>query len=184
MLTHFAANQNRFVGNIPLGITTYLRNLDLSFNNLNGTMPQDLLSPMNLQLVDLTSNNLEGPIPANISGNKLSGRIPIDISNLNVLELQLGGNQLGGPIPEMLLSLQIALNLSFYLFKGPIPSSLSRLTSLEVLDLSYNRFSGQILDFLARMGGLTRLVLSFNQLSGIVPEFQGFFSVETGGNMV
>ncbi|PHT50414.1 hypothetical protein CQW23_10161 [Capsicum baccatum] len=46
--------------------------------------------------------------------------------------------------------------MSLYLFKGPIPSSLSRLTSLEVLDLSYNRFSGQILDFLARMGGLTR----------------------------
>lgn len=75
MLTHFAANQNRFVGNIPLGITTYLRNLDLSFNNLNGTIPQDLLSPLNLQFVDLTSNNLEGPIPANISVNVIRLRL-------------------------------------------------------------------------------------------------------------
>ncbi|MCE0481615.1 hypothetical protein HAX54_039490 [Datura stramonium] len=116
-------------------------------------------------------------------GNKLSGRIPTDIINLNLLlELQLGGNQLGGPIPDMPLSLQIALNLSHNLFQGPVPISLSRLTSLEVLDLSYNRFSGQIPGFLTRMEGLTRLVLSNNQLSGVVPEFGGFVIVETDGN--
>ncbi|PHT99397.1 hypothetical protein BC332_31740 [Capsicum chinense] len=233
-LTRFAANQNRFVGNIPLGKTTYLRNLDLSFNNLNGTIPQDLLSPLNLQFVDLTSNNLEGPVPANISvnvirlrlgQNSLNGLFPSasfgslhklgDISDLQVLSLQY--NNLVGEIPSNISQLNNLqrVNFSWNSLNGSIPSSISSLRTLTNLNLQGNKlcgripidisnlnvllelqlggnqlggpipempFSGQIPDFLARMGGLTRLVLSFNQLSGIVPEFQGFVSVETGGN--
>ncbi|XP_009623729.1 leucine-rich repeat receptor-like tyrosine-protein kinase PXC3 [Nicotiana tomentosiformis] len=188
--------QNKLSGVIPveLGDISNLQVLSLQSNNLVGDIPSNISQLNRLQRLNISWNSLNGTIPSSISslknltnlnlqGNKLSGQIPPDISNLNLLlELQLGGNQLGGAIPAMPLSLQIALNLSHNLFEGPIPITLSRLTSLEVLDLSYNRFSGQIPDFLTRMGGLTRLVLSDNQLSGIRPEFGSFVIVETSGN--
>lgn len=188
--------QNKLSGAIPveLGNISNLQVLSLQFNNLVGEIPSNISQWNRLQRLNVSGNSLTGSIPSSISslrslanlnlqGNKLSGQIPTDISNLNwLLELQLGGNQLGGPIPEMPLSLQISLNLSHNIFQGPIPSSLSRLTSLEVLDLSYNRFSGQIPDFLTKMVGLTRLVLSYNQLSGVFPEFGDFVIVDTDGN--
>ncbi|KAL3353621.1 hypothetical protein AABB24_018375 [Solanum stoloniferum] len=188
--------QNKLSGVIPveLGDISNLQVLSLQSNNLVGEIPSNISQLNRLQRLNFSWNLLTGSIPSslsslrsltnlNLQGNQLSGQIPVDISNFNVLsELQLGGNQLGGPIPDMPLSLQIALNLSHNLFQGPIPSSFSRLTSLEVLDLSYHRFSGQIPDYLTGMGGLTRLVLSNNQLSGVVPKFESFVSVETGGN--
>ncbi|XP_059280307.1 leucine-rich repeat receptor-like tyrosine-protein kinase PXC3 [Lycium ferocissimum] len=188
--------QNNLSGPIPVQLAdiSNLQVLSLQFNNLVGEIPSNISQLNRLQKLNISGNSLTGSIPSslsslinltnlNLQGNKLSGGIPIDIKNLNqLLELQLGGNQLGGTIPEMPLSLQIALNLSHNHFQGPIPVSLSRLTSLEVLDLSYNGFSGQIPDFLTRMGGLTILVLSNNQLSGVVPSFGGFVNVDTRGN--
>ncbi|KAK4352662.1 hypothetical protein RND71_028180 [Anisodus tanguticus] len=188
-LIRLRLGQNALNGLFPsasFGSLHSLTYLELDNNQLSGPIPSELGKCKKLALLNLAQNKLSGPIPvelgdiSDLQGNKLRGRIPLDISNLNVLlELQLGGNQVGGPIPEMPLSLQIALNLSHNLFEGPIPISLSRLTSLEVLDLSYNRFSGQIPDFLTKMVGLTRLVLSNNQLSGVLPEFGSFVSVET-----
>ncbi|KAI5668238.1 hypothetical protein M9H77_18091 [Catharanthus roseus] len=42
-LQRFAANQNDFAGNIPSGITKYLENLNLSYNNLNGRSPRPFI---------------------------------------------------------------------------------------------------------------------------------------------
>ncbi|KAI3734284.1 hypothetical protein L6452_13749 [Arctium lappa] len=66
-LKRFAANQNHFTSAIPLGTTRYLRNLDLSYNRLNGSIPSNLLFQPNLQTVDLSANNLEDSIPSNVS---------------------------------------------------------------------------------------------------------------------
>ncbi|KAL0365823.1 UNVERIFIED_CONTAM: putative leucine-rich repeat receptor-like protein kinase [Sesamum radiatum] len=78
--------------------------------------------------------------------------------------------------------LQIALNLSYNLFHGPIPITLSRLRELEILDLSNNRFSGKIPEFLSGMTSLTQLVLSNNELSGLIPTFGNYVAVDIKGN--
>ncbi|KAG7960907.1 hypothetical protein I3843_10G151000 [Carya illinoinensis] len=86
--------------------------------------------------IDVSCNNLEGPIPEafgglstlyvlNLSHNVLSGQIPKSLANLAQLEsLDLSSNKLTGEIPMQLAENLIflsALNLSFNQLMGPIP---------------------------------------------------------------
>ncbi|XP_059436561.1 receptor-like protein EIX2 [Corylus avellana] len=86
--------------------------------------------------IDLSSNNLSGEIPDNITNilelvimnfsmNHLTGRIPKKIGNLHMLEtLDLSMNELCGAIPESLSSLTFLshLKLSSNNWPGKIPS--------------------------------------------------------------
>ena len=82
-----------------------------------------------------------------LSSNNLGGEIPEEITNLSTLGfLNFSWNQLTGRIPENLEGLQRleALDLSHNHLSGPIPPSISKLTFLNYLNLSYNNLSGQI----------------------------------------
>ncbi|KAH6780409.1 leucine-rich repeat transmembrane protein kinase family protein [Perilla frutescens var. hirtella] len=188
--------QNRLAGVLPpeLGDLINIQVLSLQSNNFVGVIPPEILQLNKLEKLNMSKNLLNGSIPLSISrmqnlrnldlqGNNLHGPIPDSIGNLSsLIELQLGNNQLSGRIPIMPEKLQIALNLSYNLFDGSIPSSLSRLQGLEVLDLSNNRFSGEIPDFLIGLDSLTHLLLMNNELSGIFPVFRNHVVVDTTGN--
>ncbi|KAK9933417.1 hypothetical protein M0R45_020615 [Rubus argutus] len=97
-----------------------------------------------LNIIDLSSNNLEGEIPEkisnllrlntlNLSRNQLSGNIPSKIGNLHLLEtLDLSQNKLSGHIPQSLSSLTFLshLNLSQNNLIGRIPLG----SQLQTLD--------------------------------------------------
>ncbi|XP_037407731.1 probably inactive leucine-rich repeat receptor-like protein kinase At5g48380 [Triticum dicoccoides] len=89
--------------------------LRLSNLGLEGPFPQGLQHCTSLNILDLSSNKLSGPIPADISWrlsyvssldlsfNKFSGEIPDSIANLiNLNGLNLQHNQLSGRIPASL----------------------------------------------------------------------------------
>lgn len=90
-----------------------------------------------VNIIDLSANNLEGNIPneltnlsrlgtLNFSINHLTGRIPENIGNIQRLEtLDLSRNQLFGPIPPSMISLVSLnhLNLSYNNLSGRIPTS-------------------------------------------------------------
>nr|GEY00874.1 putative leucine-rich repeat domain, L domain-like protein [Tanacetum cinerariifolium] len=82
-----------------------------------------------------------------LSSNKLSGKLPNDITSLRELvSLNFSFNKLHGEVPKdigQLKSLQ-SLDLSRNEFYGIIPTSLSQLTFLGYLDLSNNDLSGRI----------------------------------------
>ncbi|CAN6689155.1 unnamed protein product [Malus baccata var. baccata] len=94
--------------------------------------------------IDLSSNNLEGEIPEemtnlialgtlNLSRNQLRGNIPSTIGNLRWLEtLDLSQNRLSGQIPQSYSSLSLLahVNLSFNNLAGRIPSG-NQLQTLE-----------------------------------------------------
>ncbi|XP_008383306.1 receptor-like protein EIX2 [Malus domestica] len=94
--------------------------------------------------IDLSSNNLEGEIPEemtslialgtlNLSGNQLRGNTPSTIGNLRWLEtLDLSHNRLSGQIPQSYSSLSLLahVNLSFNNLAGRIPSG-NQLQTLE-----------------------------------------------------
>ena len=157
--------------------------LDLSENELNGTIPSELGSLTNLERLKLSKNQLRGPIPpelGNLSNlkfldlyeNRLSGPIPPELGDLSNLEaLALFKNNLRGTIPSDLANLN---NLGWLLLwgnqlDGTIPSELGRLTNLLWLYLSDNRLSGRIPSELGNLTELTSLALSGNRLSGAIP---------------
>ncbi|RVW99334.1 LRR receptor-like serine/threonine-protein kinase GSO1 [Vitis vinifera] len=87
-----------------------------------------------VNLIDLSSNNIWGEIPK-------------EITNLSTLgTLNLSRNQLTGKIPEKIGAMQglETLDLSCNCLSGPIPPSMSSITSLNHLNLSHNRLSGPI----------------------------------------
>ncbi|KAG1342682.1 brassinosteroid LRR receptor kinase BRL2 [Cocos nucifera] len=89
-----------------------LEYLDLSYNELHGSIPEEFGDMVVLQVLDLAHNKLTGVIPASLgrlrnlgvfdaSHNKLQGSIPESFSNLSFLvQIDLSGNNLSGPIPS------------------------------------------------------------------------------------
>ncbi|MQL97509.1 hypothetical protein Taro_030205 [Colocasia esculenta] len=86
--------------------------LDLSYNSLTGTIPDNLGSMRYLLMMSLGHNQLTGPIPTSFEGltavavldlshNHLSGSIPAALGKLSFLvELDVSNNNLSGMIPS------------------------------------------------------------------------------------
>ena len=89
-----------------------------------------------------------------------------------VTELNLGDNDLTGPIPTELGNLTGLERLDLYANRltGPIPIELGRLADLESLYLSYNDLTGPIPAELGELASLTELLLGPNSLTGPIPE--------------
>ncbi|GKB49048.1 leucine-rich repeat-containing protein [Tanacetum coccineum] len=87
-----------------------------------------------LKVIDLSSNNLTGQIPNEVTN--LHGLLVLDLSN----------NSLVGEIPRNIghMTELLTLNLSRNMFSGEMPSSMSDMHSLNDLDLSFNNLSGRV----------------------------------------
>ncbi|KAH0969245.1 hypothetical protein GBA52_028867 [Prunus armeniaca] len=101
-----------------------------------------------------------------VGENKLTGTFPVSLVALN-----LSWNMLQGQIPTSLGQIRDLryLSLSGNNLTGTIPSSLGQLYSLEVLELSSNYLTGEIPKDLVNLGNLTVLLLDKNNLSGQIP---------------
>ena len=149
---------NTWFGVILLG-NDRVAELDLSANNVRGTLPADLGSLTSLNALNLSENQLRGQIP--------------DVRGLTILtSLNLGDNQLSGTIPDWLGSLIALQDLSLRdnRFTGPIPEELGDLVALQNLYLDDNQLSGAIPGWLSDLDQLLNLYLNGNQLSGCVPD--------------
>ncbi|KPA14027.1 protein containing DUF1566 [Candidatus Magnetomorum sp. HK-1] len=109
----------------------------------------------------------------NLSGNLLSGKIPVELGNLDTLvQLHLNNNQLSGEIPanlSLLKNLQ-ELRLDHNELTGTIPLALTTLPDLQVLQLNNNELSGELPLTIDQMQSLLNLNISQNQLSGSFPQ--------------
>ncbi|XP_059436559.1 receptor-like protein EIX2 [Corylus avellana] len=129
---------------IPHGLWKSYPNVtdwNLSHNKLRGQVPYFKFQPL-VARVDLRSNKLE-----DLSSNNLSGEIPDNITGITELVIMnLSMNHLTGRIPKKIGNLHKlqSLDLSMNELYGPIPESLSNLTFLSYLNLLFNNLSGKI----------------------------------------
>ncbi|XP_026665861.2 probable inactive receptor kinase At5g10020 [Phoenix dactylifera] len=92
----------------------HLESLDLSDNQLSGSLPPEIGSLQRLKLLDL-------------GRNALSGELPSEIGELDGLEfLDLSVNHFKGRIPEMPQRSLEVFNISYNDLSGPVPQNLQR----------------------------------------------------------
>ncbi|MBA0784603.1 hypothetical protein Gotri_006716, partial [Gossypium trilobum] len=123
------------------------------------SIPLDWGNLKSLQQLDLSNNQILGPIPSTL-GN---------LTNLKMLNLSK--NQISGPIPSTLGKLTNIkqLDLSFNQITGAIPPTLGSLTNLKFLYFTSNQISGFIPSELQNMKSLVKLYLNENMLEGPIP---------------
>ena len=135
-------NQSLLEGTLPFDIlTTTLRELDLTDNKFQGSIPTESGRFLNLTSLALGANELEGGIPSEVgllSGLEflllgfagLNSTIPTEIGQLALLrQLIVPGNRLTGSIPTEVGLLTglinfLAFQLQFNDLTGTIPESL------------------------------------------------------------
>ncbi|XP_021812084.1 receptor-like protein 2 [Prunus avium] len=187
-LTSFSVRNNTFSGSIPSSICLHssplIRLLDFSFNefssnisgglgkcaklqifragynNLSGSLPEDIYNATTLEEITLPSNAIRGDIKEEI----------VNLINLTILDLYL--NQLSGMLPMNIGKLS---KLKFMLLhsnnlKGSLPPSLVNCTNLEQLNLGSNNLEGNLsmLDF-SKLSHLSKLDVVSNHFTGVFP---------------
>jgi len=115
-------------------ILPLIRSIDLSSNNLSGSIPSGISSLAGLQFL-------------NLSHNQFVGKLPEKLENMKMLEsLDVSRNHLSGEIPQSISTLTSLsdLNLSFNLF-GRIPTSTQLQSINESRFMAIQNFVGLLL---------------------------------------
>ncbi|KAM3394286.1 hypothetical protein P3S68_003288 [Capsicum galapagoense] len=163
-----------------------LRIVDLSFNNLSGSLPQNLGSLLpNIEEIYMSFDNLVGTIPHYISNcseltildlsyNKHASRsLPNCFGNITSRrEIHLGSNKLSSNIPASIGNLQdlVVHDLSSNNMVGSLPPEIGNLKAATLIDLSMNQFSNGIPREIGGLRTLLHLSLRHNKLQGSIPD--------------
>ncbi|KAL3653270.1 hypothetical protein CASFOL_002951 [Castilleja foliolosa] len=159
----FDVGDNHFVGNVPsFSFVVSLRVIKLRNNQLSGSLPEGLLqeSSMILSELDLSRNQLEGPIES--------------ITSINLRTLNLSSNKLSGPLPARVGHCAV-VDLSNNMFTGNLSRTQSWGNYIEFIDLSSNQLTGNFLNQTSQFLRLTSLRISNNSLEGLLPPLLGTY---------
>ncbi|XP_042028154.1 probable leucine-rich repeat receptor-like serine/threonine-protein kinase At3g14840 isoform X2 [Salvia splendens] len=139
--------------------TCHVTSIILKAQNLNGSVPRELVRLPFLQEISLL-------------GNRITGSIPKELANITTLQtLVLEYNQLSGAIPPEFGSLPRIKRLRFTSnsLTGELPESLAKLTTLTDFRVSDNNFIGSIPNFIQNWTNLEKLVIRASGLAGPIP---------------
>ncbi|CAH9134981.1 unnamed protein product [Cuscuta epithymum] len=151
---------------VSFNLATSLTFLDLSHNKFNSyTLPSWIFQLKNLLHLDLSFNNLNGPIPTLTNATKLQY---IDLSK----------NHFNSTIPDWLYwckDLEF-VHFSYSLLHGTISNAVANLTSLKTLDFFGNNLAGKIPREISQMCKLEFLFLTYNAFEGDISDSFGNMS--------
>jgi Leucine-rich repeat (LRR) protein len=183
------ADRNDFLSSVDVTFLwncTNLRWIDVSDNNLqlanNHPFPRHLLQMSSLEVLDVSSNRLEGTIHSglqsntvlqylSLTGNVLYGGLQ-ELTNLrNLRHLDVSDNEFSGTIPSEFGSLShlrlLFLGDNEYSI-GQLPASFVNLTLLEDLSIRDGQLNGTF-DLSSLPNSLIYLDLGSNTLTGGIP---------------
>lgn len=183
---HITGRILNWIGGLPALSFLLLKN-----NNFDGEIPHEMCHQFyELSLMDLSHNNLSGPIPP---------CLPPEPSAVPDLQFSESSRSLSIFQPERSLNfttkkhsysykgkilwLMSGIDLSSNKLTGKIPSELGYLNMTRALNLSHNGFTGPIPSTFSNLEQIESLDLSYNNLNGKIPfqllelNFLSFFSV-------
>ncbi|KAJ0551647.1 putative leucine-rich repeat-containing, plant-type, leucine-rich repeat domain superfamily [Helianthus annuus] len=185
---------NNFDGNIAheLCYLTSIQILDFAQNNLSGNIPRcfnnfgvltkketsstyQFIQSDDIVIIDSASLVLKGQ---EYTYNTILGLVRV---------LDLSSNKFSGSIPVELMALQAlqSLNISNNQLTGVIPKNIGDMKLLESFDVSSNHLSGELPMSLSGLSFLSSFNVSFNNLTGRIPsstQLQGFNESSFFGN--
>ncbi|KAL9240494.1 hypothetical protein vseg_014704 [Gypsophila vaccaria] len=166
-------------------LSSKLGHLDMSHNQLYGSIPNLTFKSEYLMNIDLSFNRFEGDIPSRFTGgfslylndNRFSDASYILCPETELLleELNLSNNLLSGTLPDCWMNFDhlSSLHLENNRFSGDIPKSIGTLQNLQYLHLSNNTFSGSLPESLENCTSLLILNLGYNSFTGYIPPWFG-----------
>ncbi|XP_052477586.1 receptor-like protein EIX2 isoform X1 [Gossypium raimondii] len=139
--------------------------LDLSDNELEGPIPITMGNLCNLKSIVFSELNLNQDVSTILA--VLSGCVSNQLDKLD-----LSGCHLSGQLTNQLRNFKSLkeLHLSGNSVSGPIPISIGELSSLRVLELDQNQLKGQLPSSIGKLTNLEILDISTNLLEGVVSE--------------
>uniref|UniRef100_A0A3Q7J5M8 Leucine-rich repeat-containing N-terminal plant-type domain-containing protein n=1 Tax=Solanum lycopersicum TaxID=4081 RepID=A0A3Q7J5M8_SOLLC len=156
--------------------------IELKGLNMTGILPPEIANLTHLRELDLSRNYLNGSIPSSygqlrltilsLLGNRINGQIPEELGDISTLEqLNLENNLLEGPLPPKLGSLSRLreLFLSANNLNGTIPENFSNLKNMTDFRIDGNSISGTIPDFLGNWTNMDRLDIQGTSMEGPIP---------------
>jgi Leucine-rich repeat (LRR) protein len=203
-LEYLNLNGNELEGKIPLSIVncTMLEFLDLGNNKIEDTFPYflEMLPELKilvlksnklhgfmkgpttfnsfskLQILDISENNLRGPLPEEFF-NSLEGMMNIDQDMIYLTTRYYSGYNYSLKMTWKGLEVEFVkiqsilrvLDLSNNSFTGEIPKPIGKLKGLQQLNLSHNSLTGHIQSSLGFLTNLQALDMSLNMLTGRIP---------------
>ncbi|KAM7254288.1 hypothetical protein ACFE04_031970 [Oxalis oulophora] len=208
-LRHLKLHDNNLHGSIPvsLSLLTNLTLIALNINKLNGTLPPAFFSNCSLlRNVDISYNFLTGTIPEeigncpnlwtlNLYNNNFTGRLPQSLTNTSLSNLDVENNHLSGELPSVLLKNLpglVYLHLSYNNMVshdentnlGPFFDALRNCKSLKEIEMAGMGLGGSLPSSIGQLGvNFTLLLLQANQIFGSIPPEIGLLSNLTTLNL-
>ncbi|KAL6658852.1 hypothetical protein ACP70R_002892 [Stipagrostis hirtigluma subsp. patula] len=190
-LTHFKhisyldLSCNKISGDVPNWVWetwSSLSYLNLSHNMLTGMQLTSDVLPPTINILDLSSNKLQGQVPMpnssaillDYSNNRFSSILPnwpLYFRHIETAFLIMSNNSINGHIPTSICNTTLeALDLSHNNFIGPIPSCLIGNSELQVLHLRENHLEGTLSSNITPNGCVLQWIdLHGNKIEGQLP---------------
>ncbi|GJN27297.1 hypothetical protein PR202_gb15310 [Eleusine coracana subsp. coracana] len=142
-----------------------LRWLLLQGSGFIGTIPESFLDLEQLEVLDLSMNNLTGVVPPGLFGRKLQKLMTLDLSQ----------NGLSGPFPDDIAKCLMLQRFEVHdnAFTGTLPAGLWLLPDLRVIRAQNNRFAGRLPELPGGQSRLEQVQLDNNSFSGGIPRSIG-----------
>ena len=175
-ITALTLHDNNMTGSISnwtrVGALTNLTWVDLSWNQISGSLPAEFGNIKNIEVLNMAWNKLEGTLPSELGNMNSNGFAELT-------EFNFAHNQLEGTVPSELgqLSALRMFDVSFNKLSGSIPHNYTDWQQLQVLYLQGNSFEGSLPEEIGKLTDLRYLNASSNRISGTVPPSIGNLEV-------